>query len=156
MSNKNMDWNQFLTEFVLRAMTNNIHEHYFSPSDAARRAREAWDAIQAAELPESEKAKQAPEPSFVPINAPAPIPSNSMELKRLAEKAILFSDGVAKFFAIDASGMVCAYSFLPVLNNGEWDLNDLSDDFWEIALVAPPANFRTELYEISKILNNEQ
>ena len=151
------NWNDFLTEFVLRAMARPDVENYNFPAKwAAHLAREAWDAIQAAELPESEKAKEAPAPSFVPINAPAPIPSNSMELKRLAEKAILFSDGVAKFFAIDASGMVCAYSFLPVLNNGEWDLNDLSDDFWEIALVAPPANFRTELYEISKILNNEQ
>ena len=72
MNNQNMSWNQFLTEFVLRAMTNNIHEQYFSPEAAACRAREVWDAIQSVELPESEKAKQAQS---------EPIPPNSMELK---------------------------------------------------------------------------
>ena len=159
MSSKNMNWNQFLAEFVLRAMTNNIHEQYFSPEDAARLARKAWDAIQSAELPESEKAKQAPAPSFVLNDTIAPNPPNSRDLKVLAEKAVEVSDGIAKYIAIDKHGTVYAYKQKPIIKSDVstcWDISDLRHSCWLVDHVAEPADFRNELYEISKIINNEQ
>ena len=54
-----MSWNQFLTEFVLRAMSNYQMFEEYKAQQMVEFARRAWDAMQAAELPESEKAKQA-------------------------------------------------------------------------------------------------
>lgn len=143
-----MNWEQFLKEFVLRAMTNNIHEQYFSPEAAACRAREVWDAIQSVELPESEKTKQ-----LVPRSLK---PSNSTELKALARTARdLFSDEV-DWIAIDPTGQVWAYDVKPtVFEPGRWwDNSDNNGSSWEIGAVAPPEDFTKELYEISKLLEN--
>ena len=125
MSNQNMSWNQFLTEFVLRAMTNNIHEEYFSPDDAARLARKAWNAIRAAQI------------------------------KTLATSALVVSKDKAKWLAVDADGEVWAFDVEPTVHESKavWDNSDAIS--WQLCDVAPPVNFTAELYEISKILNNE-
>ena len=158
MSNQNMNWNQFLTEYMLRAMSNyQIFEEY-KVQQMVEFARRAWDAMQAAELPESEKAKQAPAPSFVLNDAIAPIPLNSMELKSLAEKAVTLSENIAKYIAIDKHGTVYAYKQKPIIKSDVstcWDISDLRHSCWLVDHVAEPADFRNELYQISKLLNNE-
>ena len=152
------NWNDFLTEYMLRAMTNREFFEEYSAQHITEFARQAWDAIQAAELPESEKAKQAPAPSFVPINDPAPIPPNSKGLKVLAEKALNISIGVARYIAIDKLGTVYAYKQPPIIKSDIstcWDISDLKHDCWLVDYVAAPDNFRNELYEISKILSDD-
>lgn len=145
-----MNWEQFLKEFVFRVMTNNIHD--FSPEDAARLARKAWDAIQSLELPESEKAKQ----SVIVANSPNLKPSNSTELKAMARTALdLFSDN-ADWIAIDENGRVWAYDLKPTVNElwRNWSNSVDGGSLWEIGTVAPPEDFTKELYEISKLLES--
>ena len=157
MSSKNMNWNQFLTEFVLRASTNEFIENY-TLDQVIELARRSWDAIQAAEIPDSEKAKQEFLPSFVLTDAIAPIPLNSGELKSLAEKAVEISEGIAKYIAIDKHGTVYAYKQKPIIKSDVstcWDISDLRHPCWLVDHVAEPADFRNELYKISKLLNNE-
>ena len=81
-----------------------------------------------------------------------------MELKSLAEKAILSSAGAAKWLSIDKDGQVCAWRLKPYImwGNTFWDNWNIQSYCIIITRVAPPANFRNELYEISKIINNEQ
>lgn len=145
-----MSWEQFLTEFVLRAMTNNIHEQYFSPDAAAQRAREVWDAIQTAELPESEKAKQ----SVIVANPPDLKPSNSTELKAMARTARDLYE--AKWLAIDKNGKVWAYDLKPTVDalRNAWDNSSRGGRGWEVGLVALPEDFTTELYRIDKLLED--
>ena len=84
------------------------------------------------------------------------IPSNSMELKQLAEKALSQSNGEAKWIAVDKHGFVYCYSVKPVTNFDVWDIPTFDDECWYITEINHPENWETELYEISKILNNEQ
>lgn len=147
------NWNDFLIEFVLRAMTNAQIIEQYTIKQMISLARESWDAIQAAELPESEKAKQTPAPSFVSTAGLAPIAANSPDLKELARQAREVGDEM-QWIAIDASGQVWAYDLKPdVYEPEEFWYNDAFA--WEITQVAPPADFRTELYEISKLLEND-
>ena len=136
-----MNWNEFLTEFVLRAMTNNIHEQYFSPEYAARLAREAWDAIQNAELPESEKAKLMTKPTtdfYLRCN-----PINNEALIELADKAMYVSHQTATWLVIDSAGEICAYEHHPYQAAGR---------SWYIETIAPSSDFSTTMYEIQEIL----
>ena len=148
-----MNWEQFLKEFVLRAMTNNIHEQYFSPEAAACRAREVWDAIQSVELPESEKTKQAP----IVANLPDLKPSNSTELKAMARTALDLYSNEAKWLAIDANGKVWTYDLKPTIDapRNAWDNSGRGGRGWEVGLVALPEDFTIELYRIDKLLENE-
>ena len=80
------------------------------------------------------------------------------ELETLAWKAISRSEGAAQYIAIDTEGTVYAYKQKPVIKSEAstvWDISDLKHDCWLVDYVAAPDNFRDELYEISKILNNE-
>ena len=136
-----MNWNEFLTEFVLRAMTNNIHEQYFSPEAAACRAREVWDAIQNAELPESEKAKLMTKPTtgfYLRCN-----PINDEALIELADKAMYVSHQTATWLVIDSAGEICAYEHHPYQAAGR---------SWYIETIAPSSDFSTTMYEIQEIL----
>ena len=120
-------------------MTNNIHEHYFSPSDAARRARETWDAIQAAELPESEKAKNE---------------AMLQDLKKMAAQALEVSNNKAKWFAIDLSGQIWAYYVCPYIEEDRWV--SIDDNNHMIGILNTPFDWniawKSARYEISKIL----
>lgn len=123
-------------------MTNNIHEQYFSPSDAAQRARIVWDAIQAAELPESEKAKQT---------------KNSYDLKLWAKKAIEYLGEEAEWIAIDSNGTVWAYDVRPncITKDGHWS-NSYSHGYGTtIDAVDHVEDWTKECYEISKILSDD-
>ena len=77
------------------------------------------------------------------------------ELKQLAQRALDKSNGGAKWLTIDTKGQVYVYRFRPILRDTEWDVSDYSNEFWGVGYTTPPVNFRNELYEISKILNNE-
>lgn len=136
-----MNWEQFLTEFVLRAMTNNIHEQYFSPDDAARRAREVWDTIQNTELPESEKAKLTAKPTTGFYLRSNPISDEA--LIELADKAMYVSHQTATWLVIDSAGEICAYEHHPYQAAGR---------SWYIETIAPSPDFSTTMYEIQEIL----
>ena len=81
-----------------------------------------------------------------------------MELKALAEKATLSSEGTAKWLSIDKDGQVYAWRLKPyvVWENPYWD--NWSEQSYRICItrIAPPADFRNELYEINELLTNEQ
>ena len=136
------NWNDFLIEFVLRAMTNNIHEHYFSPSDAARLAQLAWDAIQAAELPESEKAKNE---------------AVAQSLKDIARRALEVSDNTAKWFAIDADGEMSAYCSAPYIDRNKWVFDQGNSYLLGVIHVPPDLDDKlmNRCFEISKILSDD-
>ena len=140
----NSKWNDFLTEFVMRAMT--THEDYFEPADAVRLARRCWDAIQNAELPESEKAKQV-----------EPQKANLTELKALARTVLDFFSDDVQWIAIDANGEVWAYDLKPTIDEtrSNWDNSDDDGVAWEIGAVEPPEDYTKELYRISEILSND-
>lgn len=154
-----MNWEQFLTEFVLRAIshpditTGKINAPIQGILETTIYfARKSWDAIQAAELPESEKAKQ----SVIVANPPHLNPSNSTELKAMARTALdLFSDE-AKWLAIDKNGKVWAYDLKPTIDTSRnaWDNSGRGGHGWEVGRVASPEDFTTELYRIDKLLND--
>lgn len=149
MSNRNMNWQQFLTEFVLRTLTQieviEASDEAYYIRASIRVAREAWDAIQAAELPESEKAKQKP------------ITANSTDLRALARSALEASNNKARWIAIDASGGVWAYDLRPDCYEQDktWDNSPTQGSNWFVRIVAPPDDFTNELYEISKIVSDD-
>lgn len=148
-----MNWQQFLAEFVLRTMARpDVHHYNFSARYAADLAREAWDAIQAVELPESEKAKQ----SVIVANPPHLKPSNSTELKAMARTSLdLYSDE-AKWLAIDKNGKVWTYDLKPTVDalRNAWDNSGRGGRGWEVGLVSRPEDFTTELYRIDKLLGD--
>ena len=123
-------------------MTNNVHEQYFSPDDAARLARKAWDAIQATEMPESEKAQ---------------IEIILQDLKKMAMRALEVSNNKAKFFAIDLNGQVWAYYVCPHIEEDHWVSIDDNNHF--IGIVDTPIQWdiiwKRARYEISKILSDD-
>ena len=139
------NWNDFLQEFVLRTLT---QVEVLEASDEAyyirasiRIARESWDAIQAAELPESEKAKQ----------------TKNYDLKLWAKKAIESLGQKAEWIAIDSDGSVYAYDIRPncitmtkcwsnAYNNGNSTLVGAGVDV---------KDWTKEFYEISKILSDD-
>lgn len=133
---------EFFQQFVLLAMTNNIHEQYFSPSDALRRASEVWDVI------ESNTTR-----------TPALIVENPTDIKALAQDAIRKSHGAAKWLTIDADGKVNAFDTKPSVDqhfNDRWCPSDLYwDTGWLIANVQPPADFTQECYEIAVIIGTK-
>lgn len=138
------NWNDFLQEFVLRTLTQievlEASDEAYYIRASIRIARESWDAIQAAELPESEKAK---------------ILSKLPEIKQLAQKALEVSKGEAFWFAIDGDGEVWAFEIEPTVDEEKraWD-NGISAA-WQIGKVSRPYYFTKELYEISKILSDD-
>ena len=136
-----MNWNQFLTEFVLRASTNEFIENY-TLDQVIELARRSWDAIQAAELPESEKAK---------------VDKNSYDLKLWAKKAIEYLGEKAEWIAIDSDGSVWAYDIQPIYipMNGYWSNAYDNGNGTVVGAVDYVEDWTNELYEISKILNNE-
>ena len=104
------------------------------------------DAIQAS-LPESEKAKQVV----------SDMPTNLTQLKELAQRALdLYSDD-AQWIAIDSDGDVWAYDLKPTIDEtkSNWDNSDYDTFAWKIGKVAPPADYRNEIYEISKLIDND-
>lgn len=145
---KNMNWEQFLTEFVLRAMTNNIHEQYFSPKDAASRARDVWDAIQAAELPESERAKQL----VIAANSPDLIPSNSMELKALAQLAA--AQGFA-WIAQDKCGVWYGYKIKPEFREQLQEWRSKGNNHWAALNLPDNTDYSKQIFNVKTILDNE-
>ena len=81
-------------------------------------------------------------------------PSNSTELKALAQRALdLYSDD-AQWIAIDTDGDVYAYESKPYIFRQikAW-YNVAPSDHWRIGKVAPPADYTKELYKIKKLLN---
>ena len=136
------------------------------PGEAIRRmdnaptlARLLWDVMNAPEV------EAPPAPSFVSTAGLAPIaanspdlkPSNSTELKALARTAREFVDSELQWIGIDLNGQVWAYDLKPLIYEpwGCWDNSTDGGYSWEIGAVAPPDNFRDELYEINKLLNDE-
>ena len=86
------------------------------------------------------------------------IPSNSMDLKVLAEKAVTLSENIAKYIAIDKHGTVYAYEQKPIIKSDVstcWDIDSLRHSCWLVDHVTEPADFRNELYEINKLLNDD-
>ena len=149
------NWNDFLQEFVLRAMTDAQILEQYRTDQMISLARRVWDAIQAAELPESEKAKQ----SVIVANPPHLNPSNSTELKAMARTALdLFSDE-AKWLAIDKNGKVWAYDLKPTIDTSRnawyWYNSGRGGRGCEVGQVASPEDFTTELYRIDKLLNDD-
>ena len=139
------NWNDFLQEFVLQAMTRaevtsaSDEDYYLRVS--IRMAREAWDAIQAAEIPDSEKAKQA----------------YLYDLRALSIEGLRLSNKEAKWIAIDSNGEVWAYTSRPgcITTKGIWSNIRAGGLRWGVKQVAPPCDFTKEIYEISKILSND-
>lgn len=153
-----MTYNEFKLRFAI-AYVGGVSD----PGEAIRRmdnaptlARLLWDAMNAPETPA---------PSFVSTARLAPIaanspdlkPSNSMELKELARKALEVSGDNAQWVAIDASGGVWAYDLRPQCYEIDtmWDNTPDQGFNWHVCTIAPPDNFRDELYEINKLLKDE-
>lgn len=136
-----MNWNEFLTEFVLRATNNpGVYQHY-GLNQIVEAARKAWDAIQNAELPESEKAKLMTKPTtgfYLRCN-----PINDEALIELADKAMYVSHQAATWLVIDSAGEICAYEHHPCQAAGR---------SWYIETIAPSSDFSTTMYEIQEIL----
>ena len=149
-----MTYNEFKLLFAI-AYVGSVSD----PGECMRRmdnapalARLLWDVMNAPEV----EAPQAP--SFVSTDAIALIPSNSMDLKAIARKALEVSGNNAQWVAIDKDGRVWAYDLKPTVNE-LWHCwgNSVDDGYsWEIGAVAPPDDFTKELYEISKLLPDEQ
>ena len=112
-------------------------------------ARLLWDVM------------NAPEPSApsAPIAAQPPDlkPSNSTELKALARTVLDFFSDDVQWIAIDANGEVWAYDLKPTIDEtrSNWDNSDDDGVAWEIGAVEPPADYRNEIYEISKLIDND-
>lgn len=148
-----MTYNEFRLRFAIQYVGG-----VSDPGEAIRRmdnaptlARLLWDVMNAPEV------QAPPAPSFVSTDAIALIPPNSMELKDIARKALEVSGDNAQWVAIDKDGRVWAYDLKPTVDE-LWHCwgNSVDDGYsWEIGAVAPPDNFRDEIYEISKLLDND-
>ena len=145
-----MTYNEFRLRFAIQYVGS-----VSDPGECMRRmdnapalARLLWDVMNAPE---------APVPSFVSTDAIAPIPPNSMELKKIARTAREVIGDEMQWIAIDRDGSVWAYDLQPGVceSAGNWDNSDDGGFAWEITQVAPPDNFRDELYEINKLLNDD-
>lgn len=81
------------------------------------------------------------------------------QFKQIAKKASSESNGKAQWIAIDRDGAVWAYNIRPFTGGAIKDYWVDSDPdngrSWKIGMVAPPDNFRDEIYEISKLLDND-
>ena len=148
MSNQNMNWNQFLTEYMLRAMTNyQIFEEY-KAQQMVEFARRAWDAMQAAPLPDSEKAKLAD------ANNLQTMPTTKEQLKRIAEEAAAHG---FKWIAQDKfNGMWYGYTVKPqfVYDSQEWRTEPNSD--YHLIEVPNDTDYSKQLFNVNELLNNEQ
>ena len=84
-------------------------------------------------------------------------PSNLTELKALAQTALDFFSDDVQWLAIDANGEVWAYDLKPTIDEtrSNWDNSDDDGVAWEIGAVEPPEDFKNELYEIQKLLEDE-
>ena len=153
-----MTYNEFKLRFAIQYVgcVSDPGECMRRMDNAPALARLLWDVMNAPEV------EAPPAPSFVSTAGLAPIvanspdlkPSNSMELKELARKALEAKGDELQWIAIDASGQVWAYDLKPDVYEPEkfW----YNDSFaYEITQVAPPDDFRNELYEISKLLNDD-
>ena len=133
------NWNDFLSEFVLRAMTNREFFEEYSAQHITEFARQAWDAIQAAELPESEKAQNE---------------AMLQDLKKMAAQALEVSNNKAKWFAIDLNGQIWAYYVCPHIEEDRWV--SIDDNNHMIGILNTPFDWniawKSARYEISKIL----
>ena len=80
------------------------------------------------------------------------------QLNQLAHKALDVSNGTAKWIAIDFNGLVFAYKYRPVIKGFVWcaiEENGKSD-CWVVGDVERPEYYFTdEIYEISKLLKND-
>lgn len=153
-----MTYNEFRLRFAI-AYVGGVSD----PGEAIRRmdnaptlARMLWDVMNAPEVPA---------PSFVSTAGLAPIvanspdlkPSNSTELKAIARTAREAVDDGLQWIGIDLDGQVWAYDLKPsIYEPGRcWDNSDDGGYSWEIGAVAPPEDFRQELYEINKLLTDD-
>ena len=140
------NWNDFLQEFVLQAMTRaevtSVSDEDYYLRVSIRMAREAWDAIQAAELPESEKAKNE---------------AVAQSLKDIARRALKVSDNTAKWFAIDADGEMSAYCSAPYIDRNKWVFDQGNSYLLGVIHVPPDLDDKlmNRCFEISKILSND-
>ena len=121
---------EFFQQFVLLAMTNNIHEQYFSPSDALRRASEVWDVIE-----------DNIKPSI---------------LVALAEKALLRLES-GKYISQERTGEWFVFENEPEINptGNAWRCG--KEKGWSALFDkgAPPADFTKQCYRISDILGTK-
>ena len=76
-------------------------------------------------------------------------------IKEFAQKAVQQSKNEAKWLAIDKHGFVYAFSAKPVICGDAWNIPTFDDDLWCVAKFLPPQDFKTELYEIPKLLSDE-
>ena len=148
MSNQNMSWQQFLQEFVLRTLTQievlEASDEAYYIRASIRIARESWDAIQAAEMPESEKAKQ------MQIGI---LPTTKEQLKLLALEANTCG---AKWIAQDKfNGMWYGYAAKPqfVQSNQEWQAEPGTD--YQLIELFDNTDYSKQLFNVKEILNNE-
>jgi hypothetical protein len=146
-----MTYNEFRLRFAIQYVggVSDPGECMRRMDNAPALARLLWDVMNAPEV----QTPSAP----IAANSPHLIPSNSMELKALARTAREVVSDTAQWIAIDANGEVWAYDLKPTIDTprNTWDNSDDAGFSWEISAVAPPDNFRDELYEISKLLEND-
>ena len=122
---------------MLRAMTNPKIIKKYTLNQMLSLAKESWDAIQAS-LAERKK-------------------GDLTELKALARTVLDFFSDDVQWIAIDANGEVWAYDLKPTIDEtrSNWDNSDDDGVAWEIGAVEPPADYRNEIYEISKLIDND-
>lgn len=149
-----MTYNEFRLRFAIQYVggVSDPGECMRRMDNAPALARLLWDVMNAPEV-------QAPSAPSAPIvaNPPHLKPSNSTELKALARTAREFVDSELQWIGIDLNGQVWAYDLKPLIYEpwGCWDNSTDGGYSWEIGAVAPPDNFRDELYEINKLLNDD-
>lgn len=156
-----MNWNDYLKGFVLRVMTQ--PEMYKKDISVQTRlhyaiglARKSWDAINKADLPESEKQIVVNDAGvFKALIQNANLGNDKLEL--IARLAIKKSNGVANWIAVDPQGGVWALEKKPYLSSkgtirwqGSIDTEGISS--WLIYFVDPPTDFTKEVYNINEIL----
>ena len=148
MSNKNLNWNQFLAEYMLRAMSNyQIFEEY-KAQQMVEFARRAWDAMQAAPLPDSEKAK------LVDADNLQTVLTTKEQLKRIAEEAAVYG---FKWIAQDKfNGMWYGYTVKPQFKeyHQEWQSEPGTD--YNIIEIPDTTDYSKQLFNVNELLNNEQ
>jgi len=160
-----MTYNEFRLRFAI-AYVGCVSD----PGEAIRRmdnaptlARMLWDIMNQQEAPAPSFVSTAGLASFMEnspknmANSPDLKPLNSMELKALARTAREVVAEEAEWIAIDANGQVWAYDIKPTVYEPYecWENSTANGFAWEISAVAPPDNFRDELYEINKLLNDD-
>lgn len=82
---------------------------------------------------------------------------NLTELKALARMTPNVVAEEAQYIAVDANGEVWVFDLKPSIDalRNAWDNSDCDGFSWQIGAVAPPADFRNEIYEIDKLLEND-